>query len=52
MDKIKNSSKKIFLPKFKMKIIFAKNSFGGAEKILSEERLVRKFFSRFFYNFK
>jgi len=35
MDKIKKSSGKIFLSKFKMKIIFA---FGGhyAEKILKE----------------
>jgi hypothetical protein len=35
-DKIKKPSKKIFLSKFKMKIIFAKNAFGGRyeEKIL------------------
>jgi hypothetical protein len=38
MDKIKKSSKKNFLSKFQMKIIFAKNAFGGhyAEKILKK----------------
>ncbi len=37
MDKIKKSSKKISLSKFKMKILFAKNAFGGhyAEKIMA-----------------
>ena len=46
MDQIKKSSKKIFLSKFKMKILFAKNSFGGhyAEKILSEKNFVDSFF--------
>ena len=46
MDKIKKSSKKISLSKFKMKTLFAKNAFGGhyVEKILGEERLSRKFF--------
>ncbi len=29
MDKIKKSPMKIFLSKFKMKIIFDKNAFGG-----------------------
>ncbi len=38
MDKLKKSPMKIFLSKFKMKIIFAKNAFGGhyAEKILEK----------------
>jgi len=39
MDEIKKSSKKIFSSKFKMKIIFAKNAFGGHY----EEKILKKF---------
>ena len=46
MDEIKKSSKENFLSKIQLKIIFAKNAFGGryAEKIWAKKDFLESFF--------